>query len=90
MKLVAKLATLAATAVASFLAPRLVTSGWKAITGHEPPGDDPTQDRTMQIVVFAAVSAVVTTMLRQLALKGADRAVARAEGEEKKARSKQA
>ncbi len=88
MKFATKLATLAATATASFLAPKLVTSGWKLVTGQEPPEDGEEQDRLTQVLVFAAVSAVVSTMLTQLAVRGTDRVFARSRDEEKDAKAK--
>lgn len=89
MNFATKLATLAATATASFLAPRLVSSGWKVITGHEPP-DDADQSHLSQILLFTAVSAVASTLLTQLALRGADRVAAHPRHQRKEAKTQKA
>jgi len=59
--------------LAGLLANQLLDIGWKAVTGHEPPGDDnddPAVSLT-EVVVFAAVSGAVIGLSRQLAQAGA-------------------
>lgn len=59
--------------VAGLLANKVLDVGWKAVTGHAPPDDDP-DDPTIsltEIVVFAAVSGAVVGISQQLARAGA-------------------
>ena len=68
-----KIVSAGSAVVAGLAANKLLDIGWKAITGHEPPGDDP-NDPTIsfvEIVVFAAVSGAVVGITRQLAQAGA-------------------
>lgn len=72
MRLEAKLAGLAAMGLASWLAPKIAGQTWKFVTGNEPPSDD--EGSTFaQILIFAALSAVVVTAIQT----GADRATAK-------------
>lgn len=79
MNIAAKLATLAGMAVAGLVAPRLTATGWRKVTGQEPPSDEPGESKLIQIVVFAALSAVVATLLQQLTMRGAQKAIDRYE-----------
>jgi hypothetical protein len=68
-----KIVSTGSAVVAGLLANKLLDLGWKAVTGHEPPGDDhddPAVSIT-EIVVFAAVSGAVIGLSRQLAQVGA-------------------
>lgn len=57
---------------ASVLGVQAATKGldatWKKVTGHQVPskGDDPREDRWLDIVLFAVVSGVLTTVVRTL------------------------
>ncbi len=69
MKFEAKLAALAAMGLSSWLAPKLAAKTWKFVTGNEPPSDE--EGSTFgQILIFAALSAVLVTAIQT----GADRA----------------
>mgnify|MGYP003593951620 CR=1 FL=1 len=75
MRLEAKLAGLAAMGLASWLAPKIAGQTWKFVTGNEPPSDE--EGSTFaQILIFAALSAVVVTAIQT----GADRATAKVLG----------
>ncbi len=68
-----KIVSAGSAVVAGLLANKLIDIGWKVVTGHEPPSDDP-NDPTVsitEIVVFAAVSGAVVGLSRQLAQAGA-------------------
>ncbi|QDB80492.1 DUF4235 domain-containing protein [Georgenia sp. 311] len=68
-----KIVSTGSAVVAGILANKLLDLGWKAVTGHAPPGDDdgdPSVSFT-EIVVFAAVSGAVVGLTRQLAQRGA-------------------
>ncbi len=84
MNLNAKLITLIGTTAASFLAPKVTTTVWKTVFGSPPPSEDSdaAHQNLVQIAVFAALSAVVATLLRQLATKGTNRVIALEEEEE--------
>ncbi|PYF99081.1 Protein of unknown function [Georgenia satyanarayanai] len=68
-----KIVSTGSAVLAGLLANKLLDIGWKAVTGHEPPGegnDDPAVSLT-EVVVFAAVSGAVIGLSRQLAQAGA-------------------
>jgi len=67
-----KIVSTGSAVLACVLADKLLDLGWKAVTGHEPPGDDndPAVSLT-EVVVFAAVSGAVIGLSRQLAQTGA-------------------
>ncbi len=82
MKFEAKLAALAAMGLSSWLAPRLAAKTWKFVTGNEPPSDEDGATFA-QILIFAALSAVLVTAIQT----GADRATSKflsADGDETK------
>jgi len=68
-----KIVSTGSAVVAGILANKLLDVGWKAVTGHAPPGDDGDDPGVSftEIVVFAAVSGAVVGLSRQLAQRGA-------------------
>ena len=66
MQLGTKLAGLAAMALSSFVAPKLAGATWKLVTGKEPPSEE-AGSRLSQILVFAALSAVMVAAFQHIA-----------------------
>ena len=68
-----KIVSAGSAIAAGFLANKILDVGWKLVTGHEPPSDDPDNPSVSltEIVVFAAVSGAVIGISRQLAQAGA-------------------
>jgi len=68
-----KIVSTGSAVVAGILANKLIDAGWKLVTGHEPPVDDPDDPSISfkELFVFAAVSGAVIGMSRQLAHAGA-------------------
>ncbi|MDO5726553.1 MAG: DUF4235 domain-containing protein [Bowdeniella nasicola] len=69
-----KLVSAGSMAVASALASKVVTIGWKAVTGHQPPEDpqDPSV-RLAEVLTFAVISGALMGLSKQLALAGASK-----------------
>ena len=67
-KLIATVATLGAGLVAT----KAISLAWKGITGHEPPKaiDDDGEISIVEVVVFAAVSAAVASLVRAYIQRG--------------------
>lgn len=56
-----------ATAVSlgvGFLAPKMAEGAWKMVTGENPPDQDE-KGRFLQVLVYAAVSAVIVTAVQR-------------------------
>ncbi len=70
---VQKLVTTVAAIAAGFAANKLLSVGWKAVTGHEPPTGDADDGEISigELVVFAAVSGAVVAFARTFATRGA-------------------
>ncbi|QOR70378.1 DUF4235 domain-containing protein [Ruania alkalisoli] len=70
---ISKLVTTLAAIAAGIAANKLLTMGWKAATGHEPPTGDADDGEISlgELVVFAAVSGAVVTFARTFATRGA-------------------
>lgn len=67
-----KLVSAGSAVVAGLIASKVLDIGWKAVTGHKPPGDDDDPAVSLaEIIVFAAVSGAVVGLSRQLAQTGA-------------------
>ncbi|WP_324649280.1 DUF4235 domain-containing protein [Georgenia sp. H159] len=68
-----KIVSTGSAVLAGILANKVLDVGWKAVTGHEPPHEDPNDPSisTLEIVVFAAVSGAVIGIIRQFAQVGA-------------------
>ena len=66
-----KIASAGATAAATFLAAKATNAGWKLATGNEAPAVDDDEVPSTQVVVFAAVAAVVATLAQRYATRGA-------------------
>ncbi|MGC5614894.1 DUF4235 domain-containing protein [Georgenia sp. Z1491] len=68
-----KIVSTGAGVVAGIAANKILSKGWVAVTGHEPPeivdGDDSVS--LVEIVVFTAVSGAVVGLVRQLAMRQA-------------------
>lgn len=71
MNLATKLASMGGLAIASLAAPRLTSAGWRAVTKHEPPSDEPGESHLFQVLAFAAVSAIVASLIQQLVARWA-------------------
>jgi len=66
-----KIASAGAGAIASLVAGRVVDGGWKLATGKDAPHEDDDEVSILQLVVFAAVSAVVASLAQRAAVRGA-------------------
>ncbi len=78
MNITGRIAKLAATGIASLVASKAAVRGWEGVTGNEPPADD---DSTFsQIIVFAAVSAILVAALQFLANKGVNKLLGGSKG----------
>ncbi|MDO5700103.1 MAG: DUF4235 domain-containing protein [Bowdeniella nasicola] len=69
-----KVVSAGAMGIAGTLASKVVTTGWKAVTGHNPPEDpeDPGV-QLAEVLTFALISGALMGLARQLALTGASR-----------------
>lgn len=67
-KLIATVATLGAGLVAT----KAISLAWKGVTGHEPPKalDDDGEISIVEVVIFAAVSAAVASLVRTYVTRG--------------------
>lgn len=66
---------LAAILAAGLLVERVVTSGWKVASGHNPPMDPEDIDsHTGEVVLYAVLSGALVALARVLAIRGAARA----------------
>lgn len=53
---------------------KIVTGGWKLVTGHEPPTDeDDPAVRAWEVIAFTAVSGAILGLMRHYAMKGASK-----------------
>ncbi|GAA4427559.1 hypothetical protein GCM10023169_27730 [Georgenia halophila] len=67
-KLVSTVATIGATMVTT----KVVTAGWRAATGHEPPVDeDDPEVEWWEVLAFTVVSGALLGVARHFALRGA-------------------
>lgn len=66
-----KLASAGAMAGAAFVASKIAEGGWKAVTGHDIPHEDDDDVQLVQLVAFAAASAVLVALAQRYALRGA-------------------
>jgi hypothetical protein len=79
----AKVIGAVATLAAAWLAQRVITSVWKARTGHKPPTVEDTGDyRLPEIVIAAAVTGAFVAISRVLATRGAAHVVAAIEDDD--------
>lgn len=66
---------LAAMLAAGFLVERIVTTGWQAASGHQPPTDPEDIDsHAGEVVLYAVLSGALIALARVLAIRGAARA----------------
>ncbi len=70
--LASKIASLAAMGLSSLIAPKIASASWKAITGNEPPSEEE-GGKFIQIIAFAALSAVFVSAIQFVAMRGADK-----------------
>ncbi|WP_028045602.1 DUF4235 domain-containing protein [Cellulomonas sp. URHE0023] len=81
--ILAKVIGAVATVAAAWLAQKVISSVWKARTGHKPPTVEDTGDsRLPEIVIAAALTGAFVAISRVLATRGAARVVARIEDED--------
>jgi hypothetical protein len=60
---------------AGFAVDRVVTMGWRAASGHEPPSDPEDIDtHTGEVILYAVVSGALIALARVLAIRGAAKA----------------
>jgi hypothetical protein len=65
----------AAYLAAGFLVERVVTSGWKVASGHQPPVDPEDIDsHAGEVVAYAVVSGALIALARVIAVRSAARA----------------
>ncbi|WRS30988.1 DUF4235 domain-containing protein [Actinomycetaceae bacterium MB13-C1-2] len=82
MNLVGKLASMGAVAASGFVASKIADKGWTRVTGKEPPKDD-SNEGIVQVVVFAALSAIIAALVQRVVMKGTTRLLTATEGAEK-------
>lgn len=76
--LVTKIALVATTAAAAWLAQKVLSQVWKKTTGHDAPKDPlDTDSGVVAIAVFGALAGAVAALSRVAASKGAHRITAR-------------
>ncbi|WP_051274582.1 DUF4235 domain-containing protein [Cellulomonas sp. URHD0024] len=79
----AKIIGAAATLIAAWLAQKLISSVWKARTGHKPPTpDDKGNANLTEMVTAAAVTGALVAISRVLATHGAAHVVAAMEDDD--------
>ncbi|MDN6429550.1 MAG: DUF4235 domain-containing protein [Propionibacterium sp.] len=66
-----KITSAGAMAGAAFLASKVAETGWKAATGHDVPHEDDDEVQMVQLIAFAAVSAVLVAVAQRYAMRGA-------------------
>ena len=75
-----KLASAAAMASAAYVAGKVAEGGWKVVTGHSAPIDDDEDEAPLtQLLIFAAISAVLVTLAQRYAMRGASKVYSRRE-----------
>jgi len=73
----AKLIGAVATLAAAWLVQRIITSLWKARTGHKPPTAEEAEGAKLpEVVIAAAVTGALVAISRVLATRGAAKVVA--------------
>lgn len=66
---------LAAMLAAGFAVERVVTAGWKAASGHQPPTDPEDIDtHTGEVILYAVLSGALIAVARVIAIRGAAKA----------------
>lgn len=75
MNIVNKLATTVAAGAAAFLISKVIDTGWKKVTGEEPPTEDDDKG-LLSLVVFAAVSAAAVALAQRYAVRETNRFLA--------------
>lgn len=59
---------------AGFLVERVVTTGWRAASGHQPPTDaEDVEAHVGEMVAYAVISGALIALARVLAIRGAAR-----------------
>jgi len=66
-----KIVSAGAGLVAGLAANKIVSTGWKAVTGHDTPAEDDFEIGIGELVLFAVVSGAVTQLVRQLVMRKA-------------------
>lgn len=72
MDMTGKIASLAVMGLASLVATKLATAGWKKFTGEAPPNQEEGA-KLGQIIAFAALSGALVAATQFAARRGADR-----------------
>lgn len=88
MNLVTKLVSMGAVAASGFVASKVAASSWTRVTGSEPPTDDDGTGEVLQIVAFAAVSAVLAALVQHYVAKGTSSLMTKARLDKEAAESK--
>lgn len=67
-----KLIATGVTLVTSLVVTKAISAAWKGVTGHEPPRaiDDDGEISIAEVVIFAAVSAAVASLVRAYVTRG--------------------
>lgn len=66
-----KIISLAGGVAAGFIAKQIVEKGWQLATGHGTPDEDSLEASMTEVVVFAAVTGTVNTLIRNLVMRQA-------------------
>ncbi len=79
MNLFIKLLGTGASLLAGYLGTKLVDNAWEKITGQQPPkdGEDDVPTSLRHALTFALVSTAVSAIIKVLANRGTQRAIAR-------------
>ena len=81
--LLAKVIGAVATLAAAWLAQKVITSVWKARTGHKPPtAEDEGDSNLSEVVIAAALTGALVAISRVLATRGAAHVVAAIEDDD--------
>lgn len=79
MSKVISLASTVASAAGAGLSTKILTAGWKRVTGNEPPAKNPDPDEAWRdIIVWALLTGLVTTLVKV----GVQRAMGKLESED--------
>lgn len=66
-----KIASAGSMALSAMVANKLVEGGWKLVTGNPIPREDDDNVQIVQLLAFAALSAVCVSFIQRYAIKGA-------------------
>ncbi|MCS4485000.1 DUF4235 domain-containing protein [Gleimia sp. 6138-11-ORH1] len=75
-----KLISLGSVAGAGFVTDKIIDKGWELVTGRPSPAkEDEETVELLEMLVFAAVSAVALTLVRRYVIRGTKKVIAKRE-----------